>query len=330
MERPVDDVHLLLAGEAHEIDGIARDANRQIRVLLRVIHRVQQRVAIEHVDVHVIAGAAEERVEDAGEVRDPILGDAPETGRHERRRQRDTVRGIAVRDLGDRSGRGVNAVAVAAVHRVCARRERLAATASVRRVAGRLAVHDVRGDRQDRLRVDGVAIRRVLSQLAHERAHQPDGELIHRLSLLPKQRELALGLIVGHEPCFVADDAYLRVPDRRQAVGDDRHAGHAERHGPQRRVIVQRHFDALVGVLVVHVVDDVHGVDVHAGEPVHHPVELVNHVFEFEDVAFHGFEGGTYLIAADLVPAAVDGVEQTLREVGARAEELHLLADQHR
>ena len=65
VEGPIDDVHLLLAREPHEIDGIARDANRQVRILLRVIHRIEQRVAIEHVHVHVIAGAAEERVEDA-------------------------------------------------------------------------------------------------------------------------------------------------------------------------------------------------------------------------------------------------------------------------
>ena len=49
-------------------------------------------------------------------------------------------------------------------------RERLALPPAVRRVAGALAVDDVRGDGQDRLGVEGVAIGRVLPQLAHERA----------------------------------------------------------------------------------------------------------------------------------------------------------------
>src|SRR5512145_732153 len=68
VERPIDDIHLLFARQPHEIDRIARHADRQARVLLRVIHRVEQRVAIQHVDVHVIPGAAEKGVEHRGEV----------------------------------------------------------------------------------------------------------------------------------------------------------------------------------------------------------------------------------------------------------------------
>src|SRR6185436_20710942 len=70
MERPVDDVHLLLPRQPHEVDRVARYPNRQARILLGMVHRVDERVAIEHIDVHVIAGAGEERVEHAGEIRD--------------------------------------------------------------------------------------------------------------------------------------------------------------------------------------------------------------------------------------------------------------------
>ena len=59
-------------------------------------------------------------------------------------------------------------MAVAPVHRVGARAERLALAAAVRRVAGRLAVDDVGGDGQHGLRVRGVAIGRVLADLRHE------------------------------------------------------------------------------------------------------------------------------------------------------------------
>src|SRR5688572_807629 len=58
MEGAVDDIHLLLAGEPHEVDRIARYADRERRVLLRMLHGVNERVAIQHVDVHVVAGAA--------------------------------------------------------------------------------------------------------------------------------------------------------------------------------------------------------------------------------------------------------------------------------
>ena len=42
--------------------------------------------------------------------------------------------------------------------------------------------------------------------------------------------------------------------------------------------VVQRHLDALVGVLVVHVVDDVEGVDIGLGQPVHHLSNRVDDV----------------------------------------------------
>jgi hypothetical protein len=56
VERAVDDVHLLLAAEPHEVHRVSRDADRQARILLGVLHRVEQRVAVQHVDVHVEAG----------------------------------------------------------------------------------------------------------------------------------------------------------------------------------------------------------------------------------------------------------------------------------
>src|SRR6185436_3130153 len=44
VEGAIDDVHLLLAGEPDEIHGIARHADRQARILLGMIHGIEQRV----------------------------------------------------------------------------------------------------------------------------------------------------------------------------------------------------------------------------------------------------------------------------------------------
>ncbi len=170
----------------------------------------------------------------------------------------------------------------------------------------------------------------MLPQLGHERAHEVAGDLVDAVVVVAEHGELAFGLVVGDQAGLVTDHLHLRVLDRRQAVGDDRQSRHAERHGPQRRVVVQRHLDPLVGVFVVHVVNDVHGVHVHARQPVHHLVEALDHLVEVEVVALDRLGGGADLLAARLVAAAVDGVEQTLGQVGARAEELHLLAHQHR
>src|SRR3954471_7861510 len=99
VERSIDYVHLLVAREPDEIDGVAGDANRQARVLLGMIHGIDQRVAIQHVDVHVIPGAAKERVEDTRQIRDAIFRNPPQPRGHQRRRQRNAVRGIAIGNL---------------------------------------------------------------------------------------------------------------------------------------------------------------------------------------------------------------------------------------
>src|SRR3954471_10314730 len=49
MERPVDHVHLLLARQPHEVHGVPGYANRQARVVLRVLHGIEQRLAVQHV-----------------------------------------------------------------------------------------------------------------------------------------------------------------------------------------------------------------------------------------------------------------------------------------
>src|SRR5262245_45364626 len=75
--------------------------------------------------------------------------------------------------------------------------------------------------------------------------------------------------------------------------------------------------------------DDVHRVDIHARQPIHHSFVLVDDVVELEIVALHCVERWTHLLAADFIPASVDRIEQTLGEVSPGAEELHLLADEH-
>ena len=62
-----------------------------------------------------------------------------------------------------------------------------------------------------------------------------------------------------------------------------------------------------MGVLVVHVVDDVHGPHVYAGEPVHHPLEAPDGVLAIEVLALHRAEGWGHLLVADLVVLELDG-----------------------
>ena len=56
----------------------------ELRVFLRMLHRVQQRLAVQHVDVHVEAGRAEVTRRACRQVRDALLCDSPSACRHQR------------------------------------------------------------------------------------------------------------------------------------------------------------------------------------------------------------------------------------------------------
>ena len=53
---------------------------------------------------------------------------------------------------------------------------------------------------------------------------------------------------------------------------------------------LKRHFDPLIGIFVVHIVDAVHGGDVGGRQPVHDLVEAVDDIVEIEVVALDRFE----------------------------------------
>ena len=97
-------------------------------------------------------------------------------------------------------------MAVTTVHRIGARCEGLAGLAAVRRVAGVLAVDDVARDGQDRLRVNRVAVGRVLAELLHE-----DRDEVHRDAVDAIVVVAILWEIAGD---FVIDDQSVIAPDR--------------------------------------------------------------------------------------------------------------------
>ena len=65
----MDNVVLLLLGELDEVYGVAGNADGQLRILFRVVHRVEQRFALEHVHVQVMAVLREVAVQQRNQVR---------------------------------------------------------------------------------------------------------------------------------------------------------------------------------------------------------------------------------------------------------------------
>src|SRR6266850_2688207 len=114
MKGPIDHIHLLCAGKPHKMHRISGNANSQLRVLLGMVHRVDQHFAIQHIHIHVETRSTEKCVEYATQIRDPIYINSSKTFRYQRGRKRNSILGIAIRNLGYRSSRRVDAMAIAA------------------------------------------------------------------------------------------------------------------------------------------------------------------------------------------------------------------------
>ena len=332
MERAVHHVELLLAGQPDEVHGVAGNPDRELRILLRMIHRVEQHLAMQHVHIQMVPALGEITVEQRNQILTLLFRSFPERTRHDRKRVADSVLGVVVGKFRNRLQRGDRTIHIAPVHRIRARRERFARLAAVRGRSGFLAVHHVARDGQDRHGRLRVPVGLVARELPLERFDDFHCDRINPVVVVAELREIPLGDELADQTGLVHDRFHFRVFDRRQAVGQHREPRNAAGHGADDLLVVQRHFDPLVAVFVVHVVDDVQRVDVEFAEPVGDLVE-VPHYLVVVQIAVAGQQRNR---RSDLhvvvfhVAAAVDRVEQRLREVAARAEELHLLADPHR
>src|ERR1700745_1790517 len=139
VECAVDYIHLLLASQAHKVHRVPRDANRKMRILLRMFHRVKKRIAIQHIYIHVIASHTKEGLEHVTKICHSVFHHPAEAFGDKRGRERNAVGRIAIGNLCDRRCRGVDAMLIAAMHWICARCEWLALPASIRRIARALS-----------------------------------------------------------------------------------------------------------------------------------------------------------------------------------------------
>ena len=140
--------------------------------------------------------------------------------------------------------------------------------------------------------VDGVAIRVVHADVLHELVHDIVGEDVDAVVVVAVLGEVALDLEVDDDALLVANGMNLRVLDGGQGIGDNGEACDTGSEPAVNVLVVQGHLDALVAVLVMHVVDDVQRVHVHAGQPLHHVLVLLHDVVEVQGIALDGTELG--------------------------------------
>ena len=170
----------------------------------------------------------------------------------------------------------------------------------------------------------------MLTQVLHELLCDHNGNLVGLVVVIAEWDVFALlDLVVNGQTCLVADDTDLAVLHCGDRVGNDGDTGNTCGTCALNVTVMQSHLECLVVVLVVHVVDNLQCVHVGLCQPAHHLLEAGPELLVGEVVAGDWAEAGTYLLAANLVTAAVDGIQHTLGQVGASTEELHLLTDLH-
>ena len=324
-----DNVQLLLTGEVDELDRVAGDADGEVGVLLllRMLHGVDELLAAEDVDVQMVGGGLEVAVQQLHQVFDALIGGLAEGIGIDGLGDGDAVQRPGIGELGGGVEGGDEAVLLCAVGGVAAGGEGSTFLAAVGGCAGGLAVHHVGGDGQDRGRGLGIAVGVLLLDHLDEGLQQPLGDVVSAVVVVAVLGEVADRFKAGHHAVvLVADGADAGVLQRADGVHTVGEACDAGGEGAAHVGVDQRHLSGLVVVLVVHVVDQVQGVDIQAGQPVQHTdvggLDLVpGQVF-----AGDGTVGRGYLLAALLVDAAVDGIQQRLEQVRAGAEELDLLA----
>ena len=128
-----DHVELLLARKIDELDGVAADTDRKVRVfrLFGMLHRVDKLLGSENVDVKMVSAAREITVHDRYERRNARFGVIAERRGMNRLGIGNTVKRVFIRKLRDGIERGEKPVPLGAVRRIRAGRERLSGFASV-------------------------------------------------------------------------------------------------------------------------------------------------------------------------------------------------------
>ena len=250
--------------------------------------------------------------------------------RNNRERVGNAVTAGVIRHFGQRVQRRERAVLFAVVHRVRTGRKRLAFFTAVGRAAGLFAVNHIGGNRQRRQRMNRAAVSRGFAKLGNGAFQKRARNEVYAVVVIAVGRELADGFKIDNIAVFVTNRVHLGVLNCGKAVRRNGKAGDAERHKARDVCVVQRHLDFFIGVFVVHIVNDVHGVDVQSAKPGKIDREAAGDFGIVEGFTFYGIHLRADAHFAHIVIAAVNRKQQKFSEVAACAEELHLFADLHR
>ena len=291
-----------------------------------MLHGVDQHFLAEDVHIQVMCAPGEIAVQDV----DQILGALPVTVAQgtgvDGLGVGNAVQGVLVGQLGDGIQGGNQAGLLRAVAGVGAGGQRGPGPAAVGHIAGILAVDHVGGNGQDGGGGLGIPVGVVVPDLLQEGPQQPHGDGICPVIVVAVAGEVALHLEVRGVAVLIPDDLDLGILDGAQGVHHMAEACNAGGEGTAHVGIDQGHLAGFVVILVVHIVDQVQGVYIEPCQPLHSQIELLLDLVVVQVFGLNAAGVGGHLLLMLQVPAAIDGVQQGLGQVGTGAEELHFLA----
>src|SRR5690606_13347017 len=188
-----DNVLLLFFRQGVKTYCVARYADGQLRIFLRMFHRVEQHFTVHHVHVQVLTTfngrfVEEVTIHQTREVSFTYFVVFTQRIWHVREGVRDTIFRVSKRQVGDGGQRGNSTFLVTTVHWVSTRTEWRTRATTVRSVTGFLTIHNVRRDGQNRLSRDSVTVSGQFLNFLHETFNQVNRHVINARVVVTKLR----------------------------------------------------------------------------------------------------------------------------------------------
>ena len=178
-----------------------------------MLHGVNELLFAEYIDIQMARALIEIAVHHGYQVLLLFLLAVSESTRVDGLGIGDTVQRILIGQLRHRIQRSQQAVLLCAIAGVRTRCQRLACTASVRHIAGGLAVYHVGGNGQDRGSRLGIPVGVTFFKLLQEGLQEPYRDIVRTVIVVAVARKIALYLIVYNQAFLIPDGPYLCVTD---------------------------------------------------------------------------------------------------------------------
>ena len=169
----------------------------------------------------------------------------------------------------------------------------------------------------------------VSLDIVHKGVDKIRGDLIHPVVIVAVLGEVAFHNIIYYDALVIAHGFNLSIFDSGQGICHHRQAGNTRCKPAGHLLVVKGHLKPLIAVAVVVIVDDIQCIYIDFGQPLHHILISIHYLIIIQILGGDGAVLGAHLLAADLVYAAVDGVEKAFCQVCSGTEKLHLFADPH-